>query len=261
MVRRLQLNGQQQAVLKWIADGCPDGVMIGTTYKKSGDALRDRGLVTISKRGGGWRASITDAGKYFLEHGKHPDSARPDIGAKHATTQPVGPTVRQIPREHVDPQKLINRIRGQGGTLILSERKTNLTAERRDAYRRAIFEINEQKLAGPNASLRHTGRDRGDLVLRLVEVDDDASVGDEAIWTLEELASARGFVERLRASANVLLVSDGEEFTQLDKFATVAQSAGLLAIGESIKQDRPIWGEDRELGTSFTLQRDFKPSV
>lgn len=37
----------------------------------SGDALRDRGLVTISRRGGTWAATITPAGESYLRHGHH----------------------------------------------------------------------------------------------------------------------------------------------------------------------------------------------
>ena len=36
-------------------------------------ALRNRGLVTMVKQHGAWVAHVTDAGRFYLEHGKHPD--------------------------------------------------------------------------------------------------------------------------------------------------------------------------------------------
>lgn len=47
--------------------------MDGHSYKRTAGALRDRRLVTISKRGGSWSAELTDAGAHYVEHGKHLD--------------------------------------------------------------------------------------------------------------------------------------------------------------------------------------------
>lgn len=41
------LSRQQRAVLHWIAEGCPDGVMTGSTYKTTSYSMRDRGLATV----------------------------------------------------------------------------------------------------------------------------------------------------------------------------------------------------------------------
>lgn len=48
---RQPLNPQQIEVLRWIADDCPDGIMDSHAYQHSVGALRDRRLVTISKKG------------------------------------------------------------------------------------------------------------------------------------------------------------------------------------------------------------------
>ena len=55
------LNLRQMEVLQWIADGCPNGVMSDFTYKTTAVALRNRHLVSVSKRGG-WHAEITAGG-------------------------------------------------------------------------------------------------------------------------------------------------------------------------------------------------------
>src|SRR5689334_9941469 len=70
---RAPLNDGQLEVLRWIAQGCPDGVMKGHSHKRIAIALQDRRLVKISKKGGIWRAETTDAGHHYLEHGDYPD--------------------------------------------------------------------------------------------------------------------------------------------------------------------------------------------
>jgi hypothetical protein len=61
------LNDAQLRTLQWIADGCPDGVMVGETHKISARALQSRRLVKIARHGGKWSATMTDAGRYYLE--------------------------------------------------------------------------------------------------------------------------------------------------------------------------------------------------
>jgi hypothetical protein len=76
------LNDQQLALLKRI-DAAED--LSGTAHSQlrhSANAVRDRGLITISKRGGSWQAEMTQAGRFYLDHGYHPDDPR------RATQQP-----------------------------------------------------------------------------------------------------------------------------------------------------------------------------
>jgi excisionase family DNA binding protein len=70
------LNDTQVAVLKWIADGCPEGVMHGFSYKTTAKALQDRRLVSVSRKRGAWQAQITEAGRFYLQHGRHPGPPR-----------------------------------------------------------------------------------------------------------------------------------------------------------------------------------------
>jgi len=46
------LNDWQLAVLSWIADGCPPGVMTTPSYKTTAVALQGRRLVTVSRKKG-----------------------------------------------------------------------------------------------------------------------------------------------------------------------------------------------------------------
>jgi hypothetical protein len=70
---RAPLNDRQLEVLRWIAQGCPEGVMKGHLHKQIAVALQNRRLVQISKKGGSWRAVATDAGRHYAEHGAYPE--------------------------------------------------------------------------------------------------------------------------------------------------------------------------------------------
>lgn len=70
------LNERQVEVLRWISDGCPDGRWTNPSYKTTTGALEWRGLVTVSKRGGTWSASILPAGTEYLATGNYPTGHR-----------------------------------------------------------------------------------------------------------------------------------------------------------------------------------------
>lgn len=78
---RKPVNARQLEVLRWIADGCPDGVMADDTYKQSAAALKSRHLVTISKRDA-WRATIAPDGAYYLEHGHYPGATKTSMTSR-----------------------------------------------------------------------------------------------------------------------------------------------------------------------------------
>jgi hypothetical protein len=85
------VNQRQLAVLRWIIDGCPDGVMTDVTYKTTAVALRNRRLVTISKKQGVWKAEATAAGKHFAEHGSYPENHWPNRTPKPGTSTSTAP--------------------------------------------------------------------------------------------------------------------------------------------------------------------------
>lgn len=102
---------RQMAVLQWIADGCPDGVMTEMTYKVSAYALEDRNLVRTQRRRKPWSAEITEAGKHLLTHpvaeieqsddsvGSPESAAAPAHHATEAGLAPPAPKVikKQLP--------------------------------------------------------------------------------------------------------------------------------------------------------------------
>ncbi|WP_020013346.1 hypothetical protein [Promicromonospora sukumoe] len=94
-----QLNQKQVDVLRWIDDGCPDGVYVdGYEHRIVARALQNRGLVTISGRGPTWSARVTKAGRQWQ----------------------AAPPAVVLPDES-EADRLIGRVLDAGGRLTLPE--------------------------------------------------------------------------------------------------------------------------------------------
>jgi hypothetical protein len=65
------LSARQIRVLKWISDGCPEGVWSDFTYKTTAYALASRGLVKVVRRRDNWSAAVTEDGELYLTHGRY----------------------------------------------------------------------------------------------------------------------------------------------------------------------------------------------
>lgn len=120
------LNDRQVEVLHWISEGCPDGRWTNSSYKTTTAALEWRGLVTVSKRGGTWSASILPAGTEYLATGNYPaghrlhrvrvprplpppNTSRPEPRAPKVTGPvPLKPT-HQLVKDIVDAGGLLER--------------------------------------------------------------------------------------------------------------------------------------------------------
>lgn len=92
-------------LLRWITDGCPDGVMDGYFHRISAAALRNRGLVKTSGHGPTWSATTTKAGQEYLDQvdGPEPPTLRkPNVSVTQRLVEDViaaGGTLR-VPRWH-----------------------------------------------------------------------------------------------------------------------------------------------------------------
>lgn len=113
------LNERQQAVLDWVGQGCPAGVWPDSTYKTSGQALQNRGLVKITKRRGHWSAQLTDKGRRHLtERGIHPveQSTEPP---ERPSRKPALPRPRTAPRARTNyADQLLEELAANDGHLI-----------------------------------------------------------------------------------------------------------------------------------------------
>lgn len=89
MAQRKTLTESQVAVLRWIGDGCPEGMMKDDFHRISAAALQHRGLVEISGRRASWAATITKAGRAYLEKVDGPEAPIPRQGNVSVTQQLV----------------------------------------------------------------------------------------------------------------------------------------------------------------------------
>jgi hypothetical protein len=117
MARRFgPLNERQVAVLSWIAEGCPDGIMEGDSYKVSAVALQDRGLIQVSRRRGVWQAEVTAGGRYYVLHGAFPDEDR--LPSKSATGSKRAAPPASWNTPEISPEGLLSRIAQYGAVRV-----------------------------------------------------------------------------------------------------------------------------------------------
>jgi hypothetical protein len=108
MAQRKTLTDRQIAVLRWIGDGCPAGVMADEMSARiSAGALRNRGLVRTSGRGRSWKATITPDGTDYL---KQVDGPNPPV-ARQANVSVT--------------QQLIDDVVAAGGSLRVRRKRWN----------------------------------------------------------------------------------------------------------------------------------------
>jgi hypothetical protein len=89
------VNLRQLAILKWIAAGCPSGVMTGDVHKTSAAALQNRRLVRVSRKGGAWSATLTEAGEHYLATGEYPPGHWPQAAPSAAPVPAPAPVARR----------------------------------------------------------------------------------------------------------------------------------------------------------------------
>ncbi|MDU0293699.1 hypothetical protein [Saccharothrix longispora] len=177
MQRWTPLNDRQLTVLRRVATGDTLHTAADGTARLSARALRDRGLVLLTKTGTRHCASITDAGRFYLEHGHHPEHPRRSTDTPE--TPPSGPRSRvkatpAAPRTPHATAALTERRRAAATGLI--ERlldKTLLRLECADAdtaaeWDRVVDFARRHRLVPPGMRLRKTRLDDGDLIVRLL---------------------------------------------------------------------------------------------
>ena len=165
-----RLKDHQLALLRRVADGPPvtsnEWTMATSVY-----ALRNRKLVTTTRSGGTWEAVITAAGRFYLEHGDYPPSAPPpgSDNEPNISTRNVSRSAKSVkapPTVGMGGPELVDRLRAEGGEITI----VNPTQSERHRWRRAIHDATSRRLAPIGQRITHTGRDKGDLVIRLVPI-------------------------------------------------------------------------------------------
>lgn len=150
------VSARQLDVLRWIAEGTPQRDWPDYTHRTTAKALQSRGLVKVRGRGPSWTAEVTDLGERIL-NGEQVPAVPP---------KPPGPAAapRVTPVE-VDPAELLQRVRDAPGRRLVIPAPPRLE---RAGYLRVIAAITRDLLADAER-LTYQGRDKGDLVIALVD--------------------------------------------------------------------------------------------
>jgi hypothetical protein len=198
------LNDRQLALLTRIGDGADPVTSDSPELALTARALKGRGLITMPKQGGRWQAEITDAGRFYLEHGHHPDRPEPTPRKQRSTafdpktrtapppqTQAAAPSkAKPAPQRAAKPRQpspaevgaaLIAEVQQAGRFLRIPDP----SEEERARYRRA-FDAARQ-CAPEGYHLKYSGRAKGDFFLGLLKVTGE----DDTEWNRIRLARSR----------------------------------------------------------------------
>lgn len=99
------LNDRQLDVLTWVGQGCPARDWPNPTYKTVAIALQNRRLLTISKKGGQWRADLLDAGRHYLTHGTYPPGHLQPKKRHRTTPAPTAGSASSRPGRSDQPRR------------------------------------------------------------------------------------------------------------------------------------------------------------
>ncbi|MBC3843125.1 hypothetical protein GXW82_31815 [Streptacidiphilus sp. 4-A2] len=156
----------QADLLQWVAAN--PGAQIESQKSNTLWALEQRKLVKrslpmLENGTQGQTAVLTDQGKYYLKHGQHPEEV--ERAAQRAARDPE--TAKTAPADGAD---LIHRLSAAGGTLTVQDPGV-LT---RGRWTKAFYEAVNRNDVPAGHKLRLSGRERGDLTVRLVDLGREA---------------------------------------------------------------------------------------
>ncbi|MFD5913574.1 PE-PGRS family protein [Streptomyces massasporeus] len=257
------LNDRQLALLTRIGDGTDPVTSDSPELALTARALKERRLITMPKQGGKWRAEITDAGRFYLEHGHHPDRPEPAqrkqrlAGSEQRARATPSPqkqaaapsTTKPAPQRAAKPPQpspaevgaaLIAEVQQAGRFL----RIPNPSDEERARYRRA-FDAARQ-CAPDGYHLKYSGRAKGDFFLGLLRVTGE----DDTEWNRIRLARSRVITDVEDVLAAVTKDHSAFEISEevlprvLALIRLLADQAlaryGEIAVSKKRRQPRPL---------------------
>lgn len=99
MRRWTPLNDRQLALLTHIGEGTDPLTYDSPDLARTAQVLKERGLITMPKKGGRWKAEIAKAGRFYLQHGRHPDRPVPTPRRSRTTAAATAPQEPETPAE------------------------------------------------------------------------------------------------------------------------------------------------------------------
>ncbi|GGO42395.1 hypothetical protein GCM10012286_23750 [Streptomyces lasiicapitis] len=259
MHRWSPLNDRQLALLARIGDGADPVTSDSPEFAITARALKDRGLITMPRKSGKWRAEITGAGRFYLEHGHHPD--RPEPAPRKPRSTAPGAQAPAVPRSQqgtTPPPEtksasqpppppganvgaaLIAQVQEAGRFLRIPDP----SEAERARYRRA-FDAARQ-CAPDGYHLKYSGRAKGDFFLGLLRVTGE----DDTEWNRIRLARSRVITDVDDVLAAVTKDHSTFEISEevlprvLALLRLLAEQAlaryGEIAVSKKRRQPRPL---------------------
>ncbi|WP_148220733.1 hypothetical protein [Xylanimonas cellulosilytica] len=242
-----RVNDRQLEVLRWIADGCPEGRWRKDdfSYKVSAGALKSRGLVTIRGHAATWNAAITEAGAHYLEHGNYPaGSARPQ---RTNSDSRAGAVVNSAPLDLgegatetlTQARALVQRLQQESGKISVTDPEDSTRAQ----YRRLLHACRVHRLVPDGHELRFTGRSSGDIVMVLSTGSPaEASDWDRIRTTARTITTNLGALRSALEGSSILdSISDELRPRAVDFLLDLAEQlrAHELRLGANVKLKTP----------------------
>ncbi|MFF5934867.1 PE-PGRS family protein [Streptomyces sp. NPDC012508] len=264
MYRWSPLNDRQLALLTRIGEGTDPVTSESPELAHTARALKGRGLITMPRHGGKWRAEITDDGRFYLEHGHHPDrpepapcKQRPPAAAESKPEPAAPPRRRAAPSPEAKsapsrPAKPPRQSPAEIGAALIAEvqkagrflRIPDPSNEERARYRRA-FDAARQ-CAPEGYHLKYSGRAKGDFFLGLLRVTGE----DDTEWNRIRLARSRvitdveDVIAAVTADHSAFEISDEVLPRVLTLLRLLAEQAlarhGDIAVSKKRRQARPL---------------------
>lgn len=176
MRRWTTLNDRQLAVLRRVAAGDTLSATTDGRARLSARALRDRGLLRLTKVNKRWTAAMTDAGRFYLERGHHPD--RPSLPDTAPTQAPNPPRITTASTRHRPPrQPAVTARRRVTAATELLRRLTGRTLVRLECpdkhtlaeWRRTIDYAKRHRLVPSGSRLKTTRIQDGSLIVQMLQ--------------------------------------------------------------------------------------------
>ncbi|WP_406075164.1 PE-PGRS family protein [Streptomyces virginiae] len=262
MHRWSPLNDRQLALLTRISEGVEPVTSDTPELALTARALKERGHIAMPKEDGRWRAEITEVGRFYLQHGHHPDRPEPAPRKSRAATT-SGPKKQESDRpeqkaavEQKPPAQRITRTPRPSpadiGRALITEvqqagrflRVPDPNEAERARYRRAFDAARQCAPAGYH--LKYSGRTKGDFFLGLLRVTGE----DDTEWNRIRLARSRVITDvdevlaAVTADHSAFEISEGVLPRVLSLLRLISEQAlplhGELAVSKKRRQPRPL---------------------
>lgn len=266
-MRNAGLNSKQLAVLRWVSDGCADGVYEGMAHRVVARALHNRGLIVVKGNGRSWMARMTEDGTSYLEHGEQPPAAG-RTGSRRPTDD-LRPKTRKL--GPVD--QLMTSLAEAPGRRVVVPPSDAGRYRRLASMARKLERIPE----GFRISFAHS-RESGSIMvtLTLEPVPDWQTNVLDPLYVSRELSDPSDVVRALMESENFPVAGEprGRALRLLEALVVGAREAGMTVetghqtrrgAGSAVRaQDGIVFriGQDvfQLRFTQATLQRPHKPT-